>query len=258
MVYINAISSHNTLKTDIKELIPNPVVRRRMSTIVKYGVAVGMECINEVGSENVDAIITATGLGCLADSEKFLKIIIENNEDLLNPTPFIQSTFNTVGGQIALLCENHSYNMTYTHRGSSLESALLDAILLIENDEAKNVLVGAFDFNTPALENVLKGLKLWQGKELGEGSFFFLLSKEKTSQSIAGISLPEFLSEPVKKEELSEKYDNLLYNKYENSGVFHTASASVLFDALSDLKKDTHIYNSYLNNQPTLTHLYVL
>ena len=78
MVYINAISSHNTLKTDIKELIPNPVVRRRMSNIVKYGVAVGMECIKEVGSENVDAIITATGLGCLADSEKFLKIIIEN------------------------------------------------------------------------------------------------------------------------------------------------------------------------------------
>ena len=258
MVYINAISSHNTLTTDIKELIPNAVVRRRMSEIVKHGVSVGIECINKVGSENIDAIITATGLGCLADSEKFLKIIIENNEDLLNPTPFIQSTFNTVGGQIALLCKNHSYNMTYTHRGSSLESAILDAVLLIENNEAKNVLVGAFDFNTPTLKEILSKLRLWHGKELGEGAYFFVLSKEKTPNTIAGITIPEFLSEPVSQEELSKKYTNLVYNHYKDCGIFHTASAAVMFDALNNFNKETHIYNSYLDCQPTIIHLYVV
>lgn len=257
MVYINAISSNSTLNTDIKELIPNAIVRRRMSDIVKYGVSVGMECINKVGSENIDAIITATGLGCLADSEKFLKVIIENNEDLLNPTPFIQSTFNTVGGQIALLCKNHNYNMTYSHRGSSFECALLDAVLLIENDEAKNVLVGAFDFNTTTLQEVLGELRFWKNKEIGEGAFFFVLSKEKTEDTIARITLPEFLSQPISEAELTEKYSNLIYNNYKDSGIFHTASASVVFDALRDFKTETHIYNSYLNCQPTLIHLYV-
>lgn len=257
MVYINAISSNQTLNTDIKELIPNAAVRRRMSEIVKMGVSVGMECVNKVGSEKIDAIITATGLGCLADSEKFLKIILDNSEDLLNPTPFIQSTFNTVGGQIALLCENNSYNMTYTHRGSSLESALLDAILLLENNEATNVLVGAFDCNTPTLVEIFSKLRFWKDKSLGEGAFFFILSKEKTPDTIARISLPEFLDEHIEKKQIESKYNNLVYNDYDKTGVFHTASAQVLFNVLSNIKQETHIYNSYLNCQPTIIHLYV-
>ena len=44
----------------------------------KMGVACGLECINTLPSRKVDAIITATGLGCLADTEKFLNTIIEN------------------------------------------------------------------------------------------------------------------------------------------------------------------------------------
>lgn len=51
----------------------------------------------------VDAIITATGLGCLADTEKFMNALMDNREQMLNPTAFIQSTFNTVGAQLALL-----------------------------------------------------------------------------------------------------------------------------------------------------------
>ncbi len=111
MPFINAIASDKTLKTDIKALIPDPMARRRMSRIVKRGVSVGMECLQAVGADTIDAIITATGFGCLDDSEKFLRNIIDTDEQLLNPTPFIQSTFNTVGGQIGLLCKNHCYNM---------------------------------------------------------------------------------------------------------------------------------------------------
>ena len=257
MVYINAISSNATLTTDVKELIPNALLRRRMSEIVKSGVSVGMECINKVGAEKIDAIITATGLGCLADSEKFLKIILDNNEELLNPTPFIQSTFNTVGGQIALMCKNHSYNMTYTHRGTSFEAALLDAVSLIEDADAENVLLGAFDYNTPTLVDVLGRLRPWQGKTIGEGAFFFVLSKEKNENTIAQIGVPEFLKSNIEKQALESQYKNVIYNDYSMTGVFHTASAAVLFNALMDIKEETHIYNSYLKESPTLIHVYV-
>ena len=106
---------------DYKSIITNAALRRRMSRIVKMGVACGLECISTLPSEKVHAIITATGLGCLADTEKFLNTIIENEEQLLNPTPFIQSTFNTIGAQIALLRQIHAYNMTYVHRAPRAE-----------------------------------------------------------------------------------------------------------------------------------------
>lgn len=261
MVYINAISSNSTLITDIKDLIPNALLRRRMSEIVKAGVSAGMECVNTVGAENIDAIITATGLGCIADSEKFLQIVLNNNEELLNPTPFIQSTFNTVGGQIALMCKNHKYNMTYTHRGTSFEAGLLDAVMLIENKEAENVLLGSFDFNIPIMIVLLDQLKPWQGKTLGEGAFFFVLSKNKTSDTIVAIDLPVFLEQGVSKKDLEKVYPNLISN--DEQGVFHTASAASLFTTLQEIqstkniKGDVYIYNAYLNEAPTIMHIYV-
>ena len=103
-LYVNCITSGAGLRRDIKELIPEMNLRRRMSRVVKSGVAAGIESLLEFGDRAaVEAVVTATGLGCIADSEKFLDSLIANEERMLNPTPFIQSTFNTVGAQIALL-----------------------------------------------------------------------------------------------------------------------------------------------------------
>ena len=68
---------------DYKSIITNVALRRRMSRIIKMGVACGLECISTLPSEKVHAIITATGLGCLADTEKFLNTIIENEDTCL-------------------------------------------------------------------------------------------------------------------------------------------------------------------------------
>ena len=58
-----------------------------MSRVVKSGVAAGIESLLEFGARApIDAIITATGLGCIADSEKFLDGLIAGNETMLNPT----------------------------------------------------------------------------------------------------------------------------------------------------------------------------
>ena len=102
--YIDKIVTDRNVVTDIKQLIPDAGLRRRMSKVVKTAVATAIETIGGVENiDSLDGIITATGWGCLTDSERFLRNIIVDKEQLLNPTPFIQSTFNTVGGQIALL-----------------------------------------------------------------------------------------------------------------------------------------------------------
>ncbi|NDV58758.1 beta-ketoacyl synthase chain length factor [Bacteroides sp. 519] len=190
-VYIQKMSSicSATEEPDYKELIPNPTLRRRMSRVVKMGVASGLECLAGYPTEDVEAIITATGLGCLADTEKFMNNLLDNNEQLLNPTAFIQSTFNTVGAQIALMCKNHSYNVTYAHRNFSFESALLDGILRISEGN-KRVLVGAFDEITPTGYAIQNRLGLYRTYNAGEGSQFFLLSGQADADTIATVYAP--------------------------------------------------------------------
>ena len=79
---------------DYKEYIA-PAAGRRMAKGVKNGVAASARALNEAGIETPDAIITGTGMGCSIDSEKFLKAILDNKEEFLTPTSFIQSTHNT-------------------------------------------------------------------------------------------------------------------------------------------------------------------
>ena len=86
----------------------DPMASRRMSRIIKMGVCSAMKCLRDAGISNPDAIITGTGMGCVEDTGKFLGSIFENEEKLLNPTPFIQSTHNTVGASIALLLKCHN------------------------------------------------------------------------------------------------------------------------------------------------------
>src|SRR5688572_30199929 len=83
---------------------------RRMSRIIKMGVASAAMALQEAGISRPDGIITATGYGCLDDTAVFLNKMTELNEQALNPTPFIQSTHNTVGSQIALLLQCQGYN----------------------------------------------------------------------------------------------------------------------------------------------------
>lgn len=166
---------------DYKLFITDSIVRRRMSRAVKMGTATALQCLNDSG-KTPDAIITATGLGCLSDTEKFLRTVHENNEELLNPTPFIQSTFNTVGAQVAIMLNNTSYNNTFVHRGFSFESALLDAWMMLSGDEAKNVLVGSYEEITDISFDVFSRLGWYRkGGKAGEGAQFFLLSTEEKS-----------------------------------------------------------------------------
>ncbi|WP_295938486.1 beta-ketoacyl synthase chain length factor [uncultured Alistipes sp.] len=173
--YIHMTAASEVLDCDLKNIVPDALMRRRMSRIVRDGVTAAMVCAE---NRPIDAIITASAYGCLADSEKFLHTLLESEEQLLSPTPFIQSTFNTVGATVALLQRNHGYNMTYAHGTGSFPAALLDAMMLIEEREVQYVLVGAIEEVTPTLRTLLQRMRVRQIPQQG-GAIFFLLSSEE-------------------------------------------------------------------------------
>ncbi len=189
-----------------KEFVP-PREARRMSRLVKMGLSAARMSLDRSGLESPEAIVTGTGLGCMEETEKFLLSMIDENEQLLNPSPFIRSTHNSIGGQLAISLGCTGYNHTYVHRGLSFPSAIMDGSMLLGEGELQNVLVGGFDEMTDRHFHVtgktgkwkmdpIRNTELFQsgtpGSIAGEGAQFFLLSGErnaKTRAVLKGVSL---------------------------------------------------------------------
>jgi 3-oxoacyl-(acyl-carrier-protein) synthase len=192
------------IEPDFKSYL-NPMMMRRMSRIIKRAVVSSMVCLQEGGIEQPEAIISGTGLGCIEDTERFLSAIIDNDEKFLQPTYFIQSTHNTISSQIAIFLKCHSYNNTYTHRGISFETALMDAFVLFKTRRIHTALVGGHDEMTPLYFVQLQKLHFWKeqvhnsltictdsdsqtvGALAGEGSICFLMSDEENDRNYAEI-----------------------------------------------------------------------
>lgn len=146
---------------DYKQWIA-PAEARRMGRLLKRAVAVSLDTLRKGNCEMPDAIITGTGLGCVENTEKFLNALIDNDEQCLPPTPFMQSTHNTISSQVALKLQCHGYNSTYSHRGTSFDSALQDAIMQFQLNRISNALIGGYDEMTPAYFNMLGKLGYWR------------------------------------------------------------------------------------------------
>lgn len=212
------------IEPDYGQLI-DPKMIRRMSRIIKMGVAAAMDCLKASATQMPGAIITGTAYGCLADTEAFLSKMIENREELLTPTAFIQSTHNTVGAQIALLLKCHNYNNTFVHRGFSFESALLDAVTLLQEQHASTVLAGAVDELTDTSFSLLSRFGLYKknissGKELykgsakgtiaGEGAAFFLLAADPSGNDYAQLNGLYTFYKPRDIEEIKKNIQSFL------------------------------------------------
>ena len=187
------------MQPSYKEVIP-PSAIRRMAKGVKMGIYASNQALLESKVEVPDAIITGTGMGCVEDSDKFLKAILDNNEEFLTPTSFIQSTHNTVGAQIALGLQCKGYNFTYVNGAVSFESALLDAKLQLEYEEANTILVGGIDETTQYTLDLYEMVNIIKRKEdkpfsvlnsksngvvYSEGASFFVLEAEQKECSYA-------------------------------------------------------------------------
>ncbi len=211
---------HELTGKKIEAIHPNfknyisPIALRRMATGVKMGVAAASKALKNAGIEQPDAILTGTGMGCIEDTEKFLNAMIDNEEEFLTPTSFIQSTHNTVGAQIALGLKCKAYNNTFVHGALSFESALLDAQLLLQEDEAKHVLVGGVDEMGTEFVNLVRmmedkssdGIKV----PFGEGAAFFILSSEVTKDNIQLLDIACFST--LSKDAVNDNLHNFLKN----------------------------------------------
>jgi 3-oxoacyl-[acyl-carrier-protein] synthase II len=151
---------------------------RRMSRVIRMGTAAAFMAMKEAHVARPDGIITATGYGCLEDTGIFLSKMTGNEEAALNPTPFIQSTHNSIGSQIALLVQCQGYNQTYTHGAFSFENAILDAMLQLSEEPQRSLLAGGIDEITPLSHQIQSrfgifrqqsgnSLQLFSGKEPG-------------------------------------------------------------------------------------------
>lgn len=203
----------------------NPVAIRRMSRMLKRGITAGMRSLDEAGIKTPDGIIVGTSRGSVTDMEIFLHELIELDEQALNPAGFIQSTYNSVNGWLAMLSKCTGYNQTYVHRGFTLELCLFDAMLMLgEAKETKYLLAGAFDELTPEYftirkkinyykEQIPNSLNLYKhndstGSIGGEGAHFFTVSNDPSNAKSALRSLA-MLQRPTVAE-LQAGIDNIL------------------------------------------------
>ena len=171
-----AANNFNAVEPDYKEVIANANLRRRMNRMLKMGTYAAMKCLADT---DVDMMLTATSLGSISDTEKMLDTIYSSGETLGNPTAFIQSTFNTLAGNIAQLKSTHIPNVTFVNRGETVANALGYAQVKLSCD-ADNILYVSSDEKTELSETVLKKFHLSANGMYGEGSTAMILSSEKT------------------------------------------------------------------------------
>ncbi|SKB75069.1 3-oxoacyl-(acyl-carrier-protein) synthase [Parapedobacter luteus] len=187
---------------DYKSLIP-ALQLRRMNKSMRMAIFASRLALQEAGKETVDAVITGTGLGCLSDSERFVETVLANEHELLNPTPFIQSTHNMAAAAIALSLGCKGYNMTYVNNASAFASALLDAGIYLAEHPDHTVLLGGVDelgARTPRFWELAGYLKhdnpviptplaasSSPGEIAAEGASFFVASQQPTSQTLGKV-----------------------------------------------------------------------
>lgn len=258
------------IEPDYKEFI-DPKLIRRMSRIIRMGVAAAMECLQEADIKVPDAIVTGTAYGCLEDTNSFLSKMVEFNEELLTPTAFIQSTHNTIGAQIGLMLQCNNYNNAFVHRGFSFESALLDGMLLLKEKDANNVLVGAIDEITNSSHAIINRMGLYKQGEVsnldiykaktkgtiaGEGSSFFLLAAEPSSTDYAKLDGLYTFYKPENTAEVEKQINSFLEKHSVNINDIDIIITGKNGDAASDKAYDELTQTLFVNNE-TINYKYL-
>ena len=159
----------------------------------------------------MDGIIIASSNGAIEDCFKFLDQMISYDEGTLTPTHFVQSTPNAPAGQLALMGKTTGYNITHVSSGLAFEGAVLDALMLFEEGEAKELLVGAVEelsechyvlhkkvdhFKTTEIDANTLFDSNTAGSVYGEGATSFVFTNTPTPEGIqlkdvAFINFPE-------------------------------------------------------------------
>lgn len=198
-----------------------PGALRRMGKALRMGIGAGMPLMQQ--EKDIDAIIVGSSEGGLEDCIKFLNQIVDYNEGSLTPTNFVQSTPNALAGTLAVMTQNSCYNNTHVHRGNAFENALIDMMLLFEENKAKIALVGnveeisEYNYNIETLAGQFKTEDVssddllstqTKGTVCGEGASMFVVERE-AEDYLAKLIDVDHISFPTK-EQLIAKIDSIL------------------------------------------------
>jgi len=235
----------------------NPIRLRRMSRMIKMGIAAASICLDDAGLTDPGAIITGTGFGCTGDTEKFLLAMIANAEQHLTPTAFMQSTHNTISGQIAIMLNCNNYNSTYVNRGTSFEAAFQDAMMLIEEGEANDALIGGFDECTDNHYIITSRLGYWKERDIkntdlytagskgsisGEGASFFAISKDSGNNSYAKIKAVSHFYKPDGFEDVEKRILSFLEANGHSPG-----SVDLVVNGLNGDEEGDRVYHQLMS-----------
>lgn len=214
-----AISRLGAQEPDYAGII-SPMQLRRTGKAVRMGIGAAHACLQTARLAKADAVVVGTALGCLTDTEVFLRKMVTQDEQLLTPTAFIQSTHNTVAGQIALATGCHGYNNTIVQHGHSFEGAVIASALHLLEHPDETVLCGGVDELTETLLGLMQRIGVYtsrpfvpadtehthRGAVAGEGAAFLLIGKhpEGAKACISGIELFSALTAPEASDRLQK------------------------------------------------------
>lgn len=168
---------------DFKSKLPASVWRR-YSRISKMAVFLSEQLWDFEDTNGPDSIHIGSGLAMIEDTYKFLSQMLHYEPSQLSPTPFIQSTHNTVSGQLALAYQVYGHNFTFSQGLQSYEDAYCDAVLQSNVGNTSHCLVGGIEeVNSLAIQIIQEQYPTLKTKKIAEGGAFFYLSNEVSASN---------------------------------------------------------------------------
>ena len=154
--------------------------------------------INSEAEKNNIGIILATAFGPHATTFRFLDDILAYKEADVSPIVFSHSVHNAAVSYISSLTGIRGPTLTVTRFSCAFDQAFILAKAWLEQEKVRFVLVGAVDELSSTMEYITKPLP---STALGEGSVFFIVSKEKCAKIYSKvepqISLSAAAAQPI-------------------------------------------------------------
>ena len=191
--YLFASEEVDDLRT--KELVPKMVFRRRLTRAAKLVV----EAVDKVNFEN-GRIIYGSAFGELKASANILSAIL--NEEMISPTDFQNSVYNTAVSYLSILKNNKNEILTISSGDKTAEKILkVGAIKALDGDEI--LLLASETMNIKNIEQINKCIDTLENVV----ALKVRVSKEKATINILNQNnskYPESISQMI---EIAKDYD---------------------------------------------------
>jgi hypothetical protein len=150
--------------------------------------------LENAGASSADGVILGVGQTTSETVDEMLRKMVTHQEGLTNPTVFMNSLLSTAAGQIALQLACGGYTNTHSQRGFSVEGALMDASLQLNQQPELSFVVGGLDVTHDSYHGLFTAYghlstsnKTNVQRKIGEGAAVFVVTGQPTDRSIACI-----------------------------------------------------------------------